>query len=152
MAEKTDICSVCGRVLPSKHAVAGCCEADGCARLFCSLHWNNGNRRCPGHGWKPGGILAEDGSDKGEAAAIHHEYDSISDNEPSCTDGSPDSEESKMENGNESGKELCERAAKELPGRRQVLQETERRELRAPRRRTEKKVFISGAEYPFHIG
>lgn len=51
-------CAVCGRALPNRFAVAGTCEADGCEAVFCALHWRNGNRRCPAHGWKPGGILA----------------------------------------------------------------------------------------------
>lgn len=54
--EKT--CCICGRVLPTKYAVAGRCEGDGCEAVFCSLHWHNGNRRCREHGWVPGGLLA----------------------------------------------------------------------------------------------
>lgn len=53
-----NVCCICGRVLPTKYAVAGRCEAEGCEQAFCSLHWHNGNRRCTDHGWKPGGILS----------------------------------------------------------------------------------------------
>lgn len=47
-----EVCCVCGRVLPNRYAVAGRCVAGGCGAAFCALHWHNGNRRCPGHGWE----------------------------------------------------------------------------------------------------
>ncbi len=50
-------CCICGRPLPNRYAIAGKCEDDGCDAVFCALHWNNGNRRCGEHGWKPGGLL-----------------------------------------------------------------------------------------------
>ncbi len=50
-------CCICGRPLPNRYAIAGKCEGDGCDAVFCALHWNNGNRRCGDHGWKPGGLL-----------------------------------------------------------------------------------------------
>jgi len=52
MATVCERCCVCGRELPNRYAVAGRCEADGCGAAFCALHWHNGNRRCPEHGWK----------------------------------------------------------------------------------------------------
>lgn len=50
-------CCICGRPLPNRYAVAGKCQEDGCGEVFCTLHWNNGNRKCGAHGWKPGGLL-----------------------------------------------------------------------------------------------
>ena len=44
-------CAVCGRTLPNRYAVAGRCESPGCGAVFCALHWHNGNRLCPAHGW-----------------------------------------------------------------------------------------------------
>lgn len=52
MLEGHEVCCICGRELPNRWAVAGRCEADGCSAAFCALHWNNGSRRCPEHGWK----------------------------------------------------------------------------------------------------
>ena len=51
-------CCICGRPLPNRYAIAGKCVEEGCDAVFCALHWNNGNRRCGNHGWKPGGLLA----------------------------------------------------------------------------------------------
>ena len=51
-------CCICGRPLPNRYAIAGTCEEDGCDAAFCALHWNNGNRKCGQHGWKPSGLLA----------------------------------------------------------------------------------------------
>ena len=57
-----DVCSVCGRDLPNRYAVAGRCGEPGCTRAFCAFHWHNGNGRCPEHGWMPGGRLSPRGS------------------------------------------------------------------------------------------
>ena len=51
-----EICCICGQPLPNRFAVAGRCETDGCEAVFCALHWRNGNRHCPAHGWKPKGL------------------------------------------------------------------------------------------------
>jgi len=45
-------CCICGKELPNRYAVAGKCEGNGCDEVFCSLHWNGGNRKCRKHGWK----------------------------------------------------------------------------------------------------
>lgn len=58
-------CCICGRPLPNRYAVAGKCQDDGCDAVFCALHWNNGNRHCGNHGWKPSGIL-----DKGVESVV----------------------------------------------------------------------------------
>ena len=46
-------CTICGKELPNRYAVAGTCEEPGCEEVFCALHWREGNRRCRKHGWKP---------------------------------------------------------------------------------------------------
>lgn len=45
------VCSVCGRPLPNRFAVAGRCEGPDCRSPLCALHWRIGNRRCPEHGY-----------------------------------------------------------------------------------------------------
>ena len=42
----------CARDLPNKYAPGGRCEAEGCAEVFCRLHWNRSNHRCPAHGYQ----------------------------------------------------------------------------------------------------
>lgn len=54
MADVSMVCAVCGQILPNRYAVAGRCESPGCGAAFCTLHWHNGNRRCPAHGWCAG--------------------------------------------------------------------------------------------------
>lgn len=63
-------CSICGRPLPNRYAVAGKCAHDGCDAVFCALHWHNGNRLCGDHGWKPGGLLESAPEPEGEAGVI----------------------------------------------------------------------------------
>ena len=46
-------CCICGQPLPNRFAVAGRCGAEGCGKVFCALHWRNGNLRCGEHGWTP---------------------------------------------------------------------------------------------------
>lgn len=46
-------CTLCGKELPNRYAIAGTCEKPGCEEVFCTLHWREGNRRCRAHGWKP---------------------------------------------------------------------------------------------------
>ncbi len=62
-------CCICGRPLPNRYAIAGKCDGDGCEAVFCALHWNNGNRRCGDHGWKPGGLLDRGVVDTNDAEA-----------------------------------------------------------------------------------
>ena len=47
-----ETCSICGRELPNRWAVAGRCGADGCSAPFCALHWHIGNGLCREHGWE----------------------------------------------------------------------------------------------------
>ncbi len=56
MVDEMESCCICGQPLPNRFAVAGRCEGAGCEAVFCALHWRNGNRRCPEHGWKPKGL------------------------------------------------------------------------------------------------
>lgn len=44
-------CCICGKALPNRYAVAGRCEAAGCGKPFCALHWVQGNHKCPDHGF-----------------------------------------------------------------------------------------------------
>lgn len=113
MIGKRRVCAICGRVLPTKYAVAGSCIADGCDRDFCSLHWHNGNRRCPEHGWEPCGVLVHEDRPIAKATIFSPEA-GVAQTELASTESkeSFNSEEEKMENDN--GKDLCERAAKEL--------------------------------------
>lgn len=45
-------CTICGKSLPNRYAIAGTCEESGCEAVFCALHWREGNRRCRAHGWE----------------------------------------------------------------------------------------------------
>lgn len=63
-------CCICGRPLPNRYAVAGKCQDDGCDAVFCALHWNNGNRHCGNHGWKPSGILDKGGASENKEATV----------------------------------------------------------------------------------
>ena len=83
------VCAVCGRVLPSRYAVAGRCEVDGCDAAFCALHWHVGNRKCPAHGWSG-------------CVAVHRD-----------TENRIDLEKCKMTESVE-GREMCARADREL--------------------------------------
>lgn len=116
MAEGRKVCAICGRVLPTKYAVAGRCEIGGCERFFCMLHWHNGNHRCLEHGWKPGGILVTGEADAKKGAVVESESDYTLDTKEIKSAKSPEQEERKMEKTeSDDGKELCERAARELP-------------------------------------
>ena len=88
-----ETCCVCGRVLPNRYAVAGRCTAEGCGAAFCTLHWHNGNRRCPDHGWNGGGQPSPDEREKDETGKDSTEMT------PNETDG----------------KAMCEQADKVLP-------------------------------------
>jgi len=59
---KSKTCCICGRVLPNRWAVAGRCEVDGCGAAFCALHWYNGSRKCPEHGWMSLGTSSQNGT------------------------------------------------------------------------------------------
>ena len=63
MDGRREVCCVCGRELPNRWAVAGRCEVAGCGAAFCALHWYNGNRKCPEHGWGPGETPVSNGGD-----------------------------------------------------------------------------------------
>lgn len=113
------VCSVCGRVLPTKHAVAGHCETEGCGRYFCALHWHNGNRKCPEHGWKPGGILAPSEQSVRRVEIVQAENGGgACGGEFGSTEVSKSSKLEEKEMEPENGKELCERAGRELPAAR----------------------------------
>ena len=100
--ENPETCTICGRVLPNRYAIAGRCEEAGCVRPFCALHWYNGNRRCLDHGWKPGGVLAQKTED-----AVKK------------TDVMEAPEETKMNNGQD-GKAMCVQADESLPQERKA--------------------------------
>ena len=52
MASEERTCCVNNCPLPNRYAVAGRCTDPGCDAVFCALHWNRGNRRCPKHGYE----------------------------------------------------------------------------------------------------
>jgi hypothetical protein len=47
-------CCICGRDLPNRYAAGPLqhCAEPGCDALFCDLHWQRSNRRCPRHGYQ----------------------------------------------------------------------------------------------------
>lgn len=56
MSMKTDnsVCCICGRELPNRYAAGPLqhCAEPGCEALFCDLHWQRSNQRCPRHGYQ----------------------------------------------------------------------------------------------------
>jgi hypothetical protein len=62
-------CTICGKKLPNRYAIAGTCEEPGCEEVFCALHWREGNRRCRKHGWEPSNGGGNEGSPEGEKSS-----------------------------------------------------------------------------------
>ena len=91
---ESETCCICGRPLPNRFAVAGRCEAAGCAAPFCAMHWHRGNRRCPAHGGGAESVPAREPDREGKEKG------------------------SKM--GDKDDKELCARADAKLPAARKA--------------------------------
>lgn len=107
--ERPETCTICGRTLPNRFAVAGRCEEPGCKEAFCAFHWYNGNRRCLEHGWKPGENRQRNGGTHGgtTVSTVILEGENMSEGQEGNKGGAED-------------RDLCAQADKSLPADRKA--------------------------------